>query len=65
MQLGLNEQQRVMKEQNVKTDTSCRAPPHPQLLHLVIMFHVERSFTERSNGSNSMEHQTTNKYFFE
>jgi hypothetical protein len=28
----------------------------PELLHLVIMFGVERSFTERPNGSNSMEH---------
>jgi hypothetical protein len=37
-----------------------------ELLHLVITFHVERSFTERLNGSNSMEHQlsvvkTTNR----
>jgi hypothetical protein len=29
----------------------------PELLHLVITFHIERSFTERTNGSNSMEHQ--------
>jgi hypothetical protein len=28
-----------------------------ELLHLVITFHVERSFTERSNGSNSKEQQ--------
>jgi hypothetical protein len=29
----------------------------PELLHLVITFRIERSFTERLNGSNSMEHQ--------
>jgi hypothetical protein len=29
----------------------------PELLHLVITFCVERSFTERPNESNSMEHQ--------
>jgi hypothetical protein len=29
----------------------------PKLLHLAIMFRVERSFTERQNGLNSMEHQ--------
>jgi hypothetical protein len=29
----------------------------PELLHLAITFRVERSFTERPNGSNSMEHQ--------
>jgi hypothetical protein len=29
----------------------------PELLHLVITFHVERSFTESPNGSNSMENQ--------
>jgi hypothetical protein len=27
------------------------------VLHLMIIFRVERSFTERSNESNSMEHQ--------
>jgi hypothetical protein len=29
----------------------------PELLHLVITFRVERLFTERPNGSNSMENQ--------
>jgi hypothetical protein len=29
----------------------------PKLLHLPIMFRIERSFIERSNGSNSIEHQ--------
>jgi hypothetical protein len=29
----------------------------PELLHLAITFRVKRSFTERPNGSNSMEHQ--------
>jgi hypothetical protein len=29
----------------------------PELLHLVITFCVEKSFTERPNGSNFMEHQ--------
>jgi hypothetical protein len=29
----------------------------PELLHLVITFRVEISFTERPNRSNSMEHQ--------
>jgi hypothetical protein len=28
-----------------------------ELLHLVIMFRIERSFTERPNLSNSIEHQ--------
>jgi hypothetical protein len=29
----------------------------PEVLHLVITFCIERSFTERPNESNSMEHQ--------
>jgi hypothetical protein len=29
----------------------------PELLHLVITFRIERSFIERTNGSNSIEHQ--------
>jgi hypothetical protein len=29
----------------------------PELFHLAIMFHVEKTITERPNGSNSMEHQ--------
>jgi hypothetical protein len=29
----------------------------PGLLHMVTMFCIERSFTERPNGSNSTEHQ--------
>jgi hypothetical protein len=29
----------------------------PKLSHLVIMFVVKRSFTERPKGSNSIEHQ--------
>jgi hypothetical protein len=29
----------------------------PKLLHPVITFRVEKSFTERPNESNSMEHQ--------
>jgi hypothetical protein len=28
----------------------------PELLHIVTMFHIEISFTERPNKSNSMEH---------
>jgi hypothetical protein len=28
-----------------------------ELLHLVITFRVERSFTEMSNEANSMEHE--------
>jgi hypothetical protein len=29
----------------------------PELLHLVITFRIERSFTESPNGSNFMKHQ--------
>jgi hypothetical protein len=29
----------------------------PELLHLVVTFLIARSFTDRSKGSNSIEHQ--------
>lgn len=52
---------------NRKTNAGCRVVP--ALLHLVITFWVDKSFTETPRGSNSIEHQLsvvkrrTNKKF--
>jgi hypothetical protein len=54
MQLRLKEQMQAMKEDVWGRRIVYRGP---ELLHLVNTFCVERSFTERPNGSNSMEHQ--------